>query len=152
MTLFQFVLLVILSTMWGSSFLFIKLAVETIPPVTLVAGRIVLAAILLYAYLRLVGLKLPRDRRLWIDFMIMGLVNSALPYTLLSWGEIYLDSGLAAILVSAVPIFTVIFGRLFTGHEPFDGATFFGLFLGILGVIFLIGPGALAGIGTHFVA
>ena len=87
MTFRQMTTLWVLALVWGASFLFIKLGVATIPPLTFVFFRLSIAAVLIYAVLRWQGLKLPRDRRVWGGLAFVGFINAALPYTMFAWGE-----------------------------------------------------------------
>src|SRR5688572_2427151 len=102
----DWLLLVALSLLWGGSFFFAKVAVADIPPLTLVFARVAIAAAVLLAVLRLVGVAMPRSPRLWIAFATMGLLNNVLPFGLLFWGQTQIASGLAAILNAATPVFT----------------------------------------------
>jgi drug/metabolite transporter (DMT)-like permease len=78
-----------LSLIWGSSFTLIKVAVETIPPLTMVTARTLVAGVLLLAFARGIGFSVPRDRALWGAFFVQGLLQSALPFALISWGEVH---------------------------------------------------------------
>ena len=148
----NFLILLILSLIWGASFLFIKVAVGTIPPFSVAFGRTALAAVLLYLVLRSRGLKMPGWGPVWGTFLLMGLFNGAVPYTLITWAEIHIDSGLAAILNALMPLFTVLLAHLFTGDERLNWMKVVGIFLGFLGVVALIGPTALKGLGRHVLA
>src|SRR5688500_11330065 len=88
-------LLVILALLWGSSFTLIKVAVETIPPASLTAGRITLAAAILVAVVRLRGVGLPSSPTVWLHLLVQSLINLVLPFLLISWGEQHVSSGLA---------------------------------------------------------
>ena len=99
-------MLLILACLWGPSFLLIKIAVAEIPPITLIAGRVGLASIILYTILRLSGGKLPRPGRIWLSLAVVALFQTSLPFVLLSWAEQHIDSALAAILVGATPCLT----------------------------------------------
>ncbi len=103
-------LLLLLSALWGSSYAFIKLGVATIPPISLIAARTVIAGSLLLAILHLRGVRMPADWRSWRRFAIQALLNSVVPFTLIAWGERSFDSGLAVILNSTSPIFTSLQG------------------------------------------
>ncbi len=92
MKLKHFMLLVFLAALWGPSFLFIKIAVETIPPLTLVLGRVGIAGIILWFILRMQGGQLPRDRQTWRHLLVMALVHNGIPFVLFSWSEQYIDS------------------------------------------------------------
>jgi drug/metabolite transporter (DMT)-like permease len=152
MSLRNFVILILLSLIWGASFLFIKVAVATIPPFSVAFGRTALAAMLLYLVLRSRGLRMPGWGPVWGTFLLMGLFNGAVPYTLITWAEIHIDSGLAAILNALMPLFTVLLAHLFTGDERLNWMKVVGIFLGFLGVVALIGPAALKGLGKHVLA
>ena len=149
MSLRNFVILLSLGLIWGASFLFIKVSVVTIPPFSVAFGRTALAALILYLVLRLRGLKLPGRGPVWGSFLLMGLLNGAVPYTLITWAEIHIDSGLAAILNALMPLCTVILAHFFTQDERFNWLKLVGVLLGLTGVLALIGPVALDGLGTH---
>ena len=144
-------LLVLLATMWGSAFVFIKLGVATVPPFTLAAARIMLALVLMLAYLRLRRLRLPRGR-VWLVFALLGLVGNVAPFVLISWGEIIIDSALAAILMAVGPLFTVLLAHAFTGDERLTPLKLLGVLIGLSGVVVLIGADALAGLGDNVAA
>ena len=152
MSLRNFLTLLILSLIWGASFLFIKVAVATIPPFSVAFGRTALAAVLLYLVLRSRGLSMPGWGSVWGTFLLMGLFNGAVPYTLITWAEIHIDSGLAAIVNALMPLFTVLLAHLFTGDERLSWMKIVGIFLGFLGVVALIGPAALKGLGKDVIA
>ena len=142
-------LLLTMATLWSSSFTFIKVAVETIPPLSVAAGRLTLAAILIVALARLRGLKFPRQKGVWPIFFVIGLFGNALPFTLISWGEVTIDSGLAAILMAVMPLTTLVLAHFFTRDERMNPARILGVLLGLSGVLVLIGPAALAGLGDE---
>jgi drug/metabolite transporter (DMT)-like permease len=133
-------LLFILGAIWGTSFLFIKIVVGEVPPMTLVAGRLGLASAAMWAFLRLRGVPFPRDRRLWGAFAVTGLLNGALPFTLISWGEQHITSGLAALLQSTTPIFTIILAHFLTHDDRFTAKKVLGIVLGFVGVGLLMWP------------
>jgi len=147
----EIALLLSLATLWSSSFGFIKVAVETIPPFSVAAGRLLLAAILIVTIARLRGLRFPGEKGLWPKFLAVGLFGNALPFTLISWGEVTIDSGLAAILMAAMPLATLVLAHFFTSDERMNPARVLGVALGFGGVLTLIGPAALAGLGDEAV-
>ena len=104
----EWALLLTLSVLWGGSFLFIGVAVQELPPLTIVALRVVLAALALHGALRWMGLRMPSDARAWAAFFGMGLLNNAIPFTLIVWGQSRIASGLASILNATTPLFTVV--------------------------------------------
>jgi drug/metabolite transporter (DMT)-like permease len=136
----DFLLLLILGTLWGSSYLFIKVAVAEVPPMTLVAGRLLSSAILLWILLRLSGKSMPRSRSCWGAFTVMGFLNGLLPYTLISWGEQYIPSNLAALLQATMPLFTVLLARLLSAEERLTPIRVLGVLIGFAGVGLLMLP------------
>jgi len=120
-------LLLLLGTIWGSSYLFIKIAVADVPPLTLVAGRLVLAALILWGLMAVSRQAMPRRRSLWGTYTIMGFFSGTLPYVLISWGEQYISSGLAALLQATMPIFTVLMAHVAIGEERLTAASVAGV-------------------------
>src|SRR5664280_1692625 len=100
----ELALLLLLAALWGASYTFIKLGVATIPPVTLIAARTLIAGLLLLAILRARGLRMPGDAATWRRFLFQACLNSVIPWTLIAWGERSLDAGLATILLSLIHI------------------------------------------------
>ncbi len=141
-----FLWLLALASLWGPSFLFVKVAVVEIPPLTLVAIRVTLAAVLLYLLLRMEGQKLPQPGLIWKHFAISGLLNNALPYVLLSWGELYIDSALAAILIGATPLFTLALAHFTTANDRLTPTKAVGVMIGFVGVVTLFGPALGSGV------
>lgn len=141
-----------LGLIWGSSFLFIKVAVGYITPFTLAFGRLALAAMSLFLVLSIRRMSMPVIGPVWAVFFIMGLSNGALPYTLINIREVYIDSGLAAILNASMPIFTFVLAHLLTDDEALTWERLIGVFVGLVGVVVLVGPEALHGVSTSFLA
>ncbi len=125
--------LLILGGLWGSSYLFIKVAVGEVPPLTLVAGRLVLAAAILWTVLAVVRQAMPRSRRLWAAFAVMGLLNGAVPYSLIFWSEQHISSGLASLLQATMPLFTVLMGHFLLRDERMTAGRAAGVILGLCG-------------------
>jgi drug/metabolite transporter (DMT)-like permease len=123
----------------------IKVAVAEIPPISLIFGRVGLAALLLYLVLRLSGGNLPRPGRIWIPLAIVALFQTALPFVLLSWAEQYIDSALAAILNGLTPLFTILLAHLLTADDKLTLAKAIGIGLGLIGVLFFVAPSLEAG-------
>ena len=140
-------LLLILATIWSSSFAAIKIGVETLPPMTLAASRITLAAIVLYGYTRFNAMPIPRDRKYWVLVFLIGVFGNGLPFTLIGWGEQTIDSGLAAILMAVMPLTTVLLVHIFSSDERLTPQKLAGMLVGFGGVIVLLGPEALKGLG-----
>jgi drug/metabolite transporter (DMT)-like permease/protein-S-isoprenylcysteine O-methyltransferase Ste14 len=142
-------LLILLGLIWGASFMFIKVALPTVPPFTIVFVRTALAGLVLYAVVRYRGLRMPPPGAIWGSFLVMGLLNGAIPYSLINWGEIHIEAGLGAILNSLMPLFTVIFAHFATRDERFSRRKLVGISLGLGGVVLLMGPSVLKGFGSH---
>lgn len=139
--------LLLLSVLWGGSFLFIKLGLQELPPLTFVFGRVFLAALALAAYLAMRGIRFPRDPAVWRAFFGMGLLNNLVPFTLLFWGETRIGGGLASILNATTPIFSIILAHCLTADEKITPRKLGGILLGFGGVFVLIGGGFLARAG-----
>jgi drug/metabolite transporter (DMT)-like permease len=152
MGLREWALLIALSVLWGGSFLFIGVAVKELPPLTIVALRLGLAALTLQAALRIMGVPVPRDRRVWAAFVGMGLLNNAVPMTLIVWGQTHIASGLASILNATTPLFTVIVAHAFTADERMTGRLLAGVIVGFAGVAVMIGGAALQSLGVDIAA
>lgn len=133
----EWLLFATLGFAWGSSYLWIKIGVETLPPFTLIAARLAIAALLLGVVLRLTGLTLPRERRAYGHLLVMATVNIALPFFLITWGEQSIDSALASILNSTVPLFTIVLAALALHDEAITVNRLVGLVLGFGGVVLL---------------
>lgn len=141
--------LLLLSLIWGGSFTLIKVAVETVPPITMVAARVTLAAILLMTVVWMRGFSLPLKRSTWGAFFVQGLLQSAVPFTLITWGEKHIASGLAGVLNATPPMFVLIIA-IATGYggQRVTGSKIVGVALGLLGVVVTIGFQSLRDVGT----
>ncbi|MBE7550164.1 MAG: EamA family transporter [Anaerolineales bacterium] len=142
----NFLLLLVLAALWGPSFLFIKVAVAEIPPLTIVLGRVGIGGLLLYAILRLQGRNLPPLGRVWLHFAFAAIVQNAIPFLLFGWGEQYIDSALAAILNGTTPLFTLLLAHMFTSDDRLTPTKTLGTFIGFSGLALLIGPSLLGGV------
>ena len=143
----EIILLLVLSTLWGASYTFIKVGVESIPPVTLIAARTLLAGAILTAIIRWRGLSLARDSATWRRFLFQAGLNSVVPFTLIAWAEQSTDAGLATILNSTSPIFAFLLTALVARHEVVTGRKLFGVVAGLLGTCLIVGVQALGGLG-----
>lgn len=144
----DWLLLVCLSVLWGGSFFFAKVAVEDLPPLTLALGRVAIAAAILAVLARTRGESLAPLAQAWPAFAVLGLLNCAIPFSLIFWGQTHIPSGLASILNATTPIFTVLVAHVATRDEKLTGAKLVGVVAGFLGVAVMLGPGALTGIGA----
>lgn len=148
----EYALLVVLATLWGASYTFIRLGVATIPPVTLIAARTLIGGALLLAMLAARGIAMPRDIATWRRFMFQALLNSVVPFTMIAWAEKTVEAGLTTILSSTSPIFTFLITFAITRHEPATLAKLFGVIIGIAGICLIVGVEALSGLGNALVA
>src|SRR4249920_21240 len=130
-----------LGLMWGSSYLFIKLAVDDFGTFTLVSLRLLVGAALLWVVIRLAHQPLPRERRMYGHLLVMAIVNITIPFLLITWAEQSVDSSLAAILTSPVPLFAIILSALFLADEPMRVNGVVGLLVGFVGVVIVTSPG-----------
>ena len=144
----EFLLLAVLATLWGASYTFIKLGVATIPPITLIAARTMIAGGLLLCILRLRGIGLPRDAATWRHLAIQACINSVLPFTLIAWAEIRIEAGLATILNATTPIFAFLITWAITRHEAVTARKLFGTVMGLGGVCMIIGVGVFTDLGS----
>lgn len=148
----EFALLFVLATLWGASYSFIKIGVASIPPVTLIAARTLIAGAILLAVMRWQGLRLPTDAATWKRFLFQACLNSVVPFTLIAWAELTVDAGLATILNSTSPIFAFLLTALITRHEVVNGRRVFGVAAGLLGTSLIVGFQALDGLGRELLA
>ena len=142
-------LLLLLAALWGASYSFIKVGVATIPPITLIAARTLIAGLILIVIIRLRGLRLPTDVLTWKYFLVQACLNSVVPFTAIAWAEQTTEAGLAAILNSTTPIFTFLITLLITRHEAVTSRRLFGVAAGLAGTCLIIGVQALTGLGNE---
>ena len=133
--------------MWGSSFMFNKLAVASVPPATVVAGRLALGTITLLVLLYARGLRVPPLGPIWGAYALLGFLGNALPFFLIAWGQQVVDSALAGILMAAMPLATLVLAHFVVHGEHMTTNRLAGFVLGFLGIVFLMEPAAVAGIG-----
>jgi drug/metabolite transporter (DMT)-like permease len=148
----ELALLLALSALWGASYTFIKLGIETIPPVTLIAARTLIAGATLAAVIRWRGLHLPDDVATWRRFLTQACLNSVVPFTLIAWAEQTTNAGLATILNSTSPIFAFLLTVLVTRHEAVSSRKLFGVTAGLAGICLIVGVEALDGLGRELLA
>ena len=143
----DWVLLLALVAMWGSAFMFNKLGVATVPPATLVAGRLLIGALVLLVVVHALGARLPPLGRNWLPYLVLALVGNCIPFYVIVWGQKTVDSALAGILMAAMPLVTLVLAHFFVQGERMTRKRAAGFALGFLGIVLLIGPAALTGIG-----
>ncbi len=152
MGLVEWSMLLLLSVLWGGSYFFVEIALLEWSPLLIVAVRVVIAAIVIWGIVLAAGLPIPKFGTAWVAFFWMGLLNNVFPFLLIVWGQKEIESGLAAILNAAAPIFSVIVAGLWLKDEPVTRPRLLGAVLGLAGVAVLIGPSALAGFNASLIA
>ena len=148
----EWMMLLALSVLWGGSFFFVGVAVSELPPLTIVLLRVGLAAIALWICALAVGLRPPLSISIWAAFFTMGVLNNVIPFVLIVWGQTQIASGLASILNATTPLFTVVVAGLMLTDERITVPKLIGVIIGFLGVIIMIGPLALSGLGVDVMA
>ncbi|MDP1964016.1 MAG: DMT family transporter [Reyranella sp.] len=150
MSLRVWIWLLSLSILWGGSFFFAKVAIGELQPLTVVFARVALAALALSLVLSLTGRSLFRRGVPWPSFIAMGVLNNAIPFSLIFWGQTQIASGLASILNATTPLFTLVVAHVLTREEKIDGTKTIALLAGFAGVALLIGPDLLIGDDSGF--
>ena len=135
--------LILLGLIWGASFLSIRIALDEIDPLTSVAHRTFWAMVVLWLVVLVARLPVPRDPRIWLFFLVMGLLNNVIPFGLMAWGQLYIESGLTSILNGATAVFGVIAAAIFFADERMTWRKSIGVLLGFAGVATTIGLDAL---------
>jgi len=142
-------LLTLLAAIFGASFIFTGIAVKTLSPTFVAMARLGLATLMLYPFMRLSGARWPVGWRIWGIIVAAGFFGNALPFSLISWGQVQVDAGLTAIFMAIMPLFTVLLAHLLTDDEKMNGLKLVGVSLGLFGVIVLIGWDELAQVGEE---
>ncbi|ADM08369.1 hypothetical protein PB2503_01452 [Parvularcula bermudensis HTCC2503] len=142
-----FLLLLFLSLLWGGSFFFVEVALTAFSPLTIVALRVSLAAVILWLWVVLRRMPVPRSAGIWAAFAVMGVANNAIPFILIVWGQTTISSGLAAVLNATTPFFTILLAGLLLPDERLTLRKLLGVAVGLSGVAVMIGPTALQGLG-----
>ena len=140
----EWAMLVTLSVLWGGSFFFAEIALESLPPLTIVTLRVGLAAITLWLVVLALKLPIPNSTPIWIAFLTMGLLNNVLPFSLIVWGQSQISSGLAAILNATAPLFGVIVAGILLRDESATPIKLTGVFVGFAGVIVMMDLSSIA--------
>ena len=148
----EWALLVTLSIVWGGSFFFAEIALERLPPFPIVFARVAIAALFLNLLTPILGYRLPRSFAAWRRFFAMGAINNAIPFSLTVWGQTEIAGGLAAILNATTPLFAVLLAHCLTRDERVSARRAAGVAIGFAGVVAMIGPNAIAGIGASVLA
>ena len=139
------ILLVLLSAIWGSAFIAIKISVETIHPISVASLRLIIGAIVLYIYFKFKNLDFNLSTEILVVIFFIGLIGNFIPFALISWSEIYIQSNTAGLLLSVAPIFALILSHFLTKDDKFSFLKLISILIGLLGVLLIIGFDPLSG-------
>tara|TARA_Y100000590_G_scaffold461500_1_gene623218 strand:- start:419 stop:1315 length:897 start_codon:yes stop_codon:yes gene_type:complete len=145
----NFLLLVLLSAIWGSAFFAIKIGVETISPITLASSRLIIAAIILYIYFKFKKLSFNLDNKTIFIIILIGALGNFIPFLFISWSEQYIKSNTTGLLMSIGPIFAIILAHYLTKDDKFTYRKFLTTIVGLFGVILIIGFDSIRGVFTN---
>ena len=148
----EWLMLAILGGFWGGTFFFNAIALPELPPLVVILLRVAIATVILWGVVLMTGVAVPRGRDVWVALTAMAFANSALPFFLIAWGQLHIASGLAAILIASSPLYAVVAAHFMTQDEGLTLGKVTGVLAGIVGVVILIGPEFLSGIGTNLLA
>lgn len=148
MPLIAYVMLGTMGLIWGSSYLFVDLGLRSITPFTLAAMRVICGTVFLVTVTYLAGHRLPRLGKAWIFPAIIGFTGNALPFVMIANGQVHVSISLTAILISAVPLFTLVLAHFFS-DDRFTTRKVVGALIGFGGIVLLFGPAAFGGISAH---
>lgn len=137
------IMLLLLAAVWGGSFFFGEIALREVPPLTITLHRVIWAVPFLALVVIFRGIAVPRSRRIWGAYLVMGALNNAIPFSLIFWGQTQIESGLASILNGTTAMFAAVVAGLLLPDEPLTAKKIIGAALGIAGVAFIMGPSAL---------
>jgi len=140
MGLKPWIMLIVLSVVWGGSFFFNAILLRELPPITIVFLRVALAALFLWVYIAAIGIAVPSSIIAWTSLFIMGLLNNVLPFGLIVWGQTIISSSLAAILNATVPLMTVLLAAILLDDEKVSTRKIAGVVIGFIGTAWIIAP------------
>jgi len=143
LTLPSLLMLLALAAVWGGSFFFAEIALTELSPMTVTLHRVLWALPLLFVVVKVAGLAIPSDPKVWGAYLVMGALNNAIPFTLIFWGQTQIDSGLASILNGMTAISGAVVAGLLLKDEPLTAPKIFGALCGVAGVAVIVGPDAL---------
>lgn len=152
MTASDWAILILLSFLWGGSFLFAKIAVAEVPPFTIVLIRVAGGALVLAFVVKLLGLGMPRERAVWARFLTLSMLSNVIPFSLIVYGQTQIGAGLASILNATTPLFTLIVTHLVTQDEKLTPLRLAGVMAGFAGVTVMLGPSAASGLSGPLLA
>ena len=148
----DYALLLALACCWSSTYPLTKIGLGSIPPITFISARSLIAAFFLLAVLRVRGIPMPTDARAWKLFAFQQTINSTFPFLIITWAQQYVPAASTVVLASTTPIFAFVITWAFTRHEPATLLKFAGAVLGLAGTAVIIGLDALGGLGREIYA
>ena len=129
-----------LVSLWGTSFVFISISVESVDPLTVVFFRVLIAAVILTTIVLLKGLSFPREKSRWLAFFAMGFAGNAFPFFLITWGQLSVNSGIAGMIMAIMPLMTMLLAHYLVEGENLNRYKIIGFIFGITGISILLGP------------
>jgi len=138
-----------LSAIFGMSFIFTNISVQEIPPLTVAAGRLLIALLIVYPIMRIQKQRLPAIGKIWLTIFLSGLLGNALPFALISWGQVKVEAGLAAIFMAVMPLATIVFAQFLTVDERINRWKLIAVLLGFAGIVVLMGFDSLSDLGDE---
>ena len=151
-TLRDYLMLLALACCWSSTYPLTKIGLQSIPPITFISARSLIAAFFLLAILRIRGIRMPTDVKAWKMFAFQQIINSTFPFLIITWAQLYVPASSTVVLASTTPIFAFLITWAITRHEPATLLKFLGAVLGLAGTAVIIGLDAIKGLDTEFVA
>jgi len=148
MGLSQWLMVVSLGLIWGGSFFFVAVSLKELPGFVIVAARTTIAAAALWPLVWIAKIPIPRSPRVWAAIVFMGLINNAIPYSLMVWAQTQIASGVASILNATTPLFTVLVAHMFTRDERMTPLSVVAVTVGFAGVVVMVGGTALQSLGS----
>ena len=145
----DYMLLFGLSAIFGMSFIFTNISVREIPPLTVAAGRLLIALLIVYPIMRIQKQRLPAIGKIWLTIFLSGLLGNALPFALISWGQVKVEAGLAAIFMAVMPLATIVFAQFLTVDERINRWKLIAVLLGFAGIVVLMGFDSLSDLGDE---
>jgi drug/metabolite transporter (DMT)-like permease len=146
------IMLLVLAAVWGGSFFFAEVALDEVPPLTVTLHRVVWAVPALFLVVLWRGVKIPRAPRIWFAYLVMGALNNAIPFSLIFWGQMTIESGLASILNGTTAVFGAVVSGLLLADEPLSPQKIIGAIFGVLGVAVIMGIDALTNLDPRNLA
>ena len=148
-TIRDYGLLIGLSLIFGTSFIFTDISVSYLPPFTVATTRLIIAFGLMYVVMKIARQSLPDGGRVWLYIVLSAATGNAIPFVLISWGQVKVEAGLTAIFMAVMPLATIVIANLFTDDEKLNRWKFAGVICGVAGIVVLIGPAALSQVGEN---